>query len=376
MHRQQRKTGNGDDADTMEFTATCADLRDAVRSAGSVCSPTAELLAYTGVFIETTDEGVRVCGSNGGLSIVANVNGAVTGSHGNAVVVPGPVVSLLGNSPGADTARVSGDEDGNLSVTVGGNDPYRFRGLAVTFPPPLSVMGSYTPIGSQELADAVSVVDPVQNQNYPGVSLRSSAAGTRFAATDGYALHVASLTSGFGDFDGLVPPDVIADAVKAKADRIAIDTDGRLISLRGHSVTVTARLMQTAAGFPAVDSFLDASHPINVTVDAKAIREALKRLAAFGSGTLVRIVASNDGSALMMSVDVTDLGSGTETVPVEGDGTGINFAADRSILSTACAVHTGDTTLSWTNSTSAIRLTSGSQPHRTTVVMPVRIPEP
>jgi DNA polymerase III sliding clamp (beta) subunit (PCNA family) len=363
----------------MRVATTCAALRAATSAAKAVCDPNAAVLAYTGVHLVATSDGsgdgglgaLAVEASDGDAAITASVDGADVAEPGSIVVAPEPLLRLLDASSGADPVELV--TDGNdVAVRIAGGDPYRLRGLAVTFPTLLHVSLPGGPVDPERFATAVAAVRPAAGGAYEGVSLRSSPDGVRLAVTDGFRLHVAAIPGeGFGDFDGIVSVDVIDWAVRAKAHSIAVDSGGKLIAIRGAHATITARLLAPATPFPPIDNLLGGGWGHQCEADTAALKALLGRLAAVGVN--VPVVVAGEAGSLTFTASQSDVGEGNERLEVGGDAAGVEFGADRGFFAAACGVHGPRATLGYNSATQPVTLTSQSRGvDVTTVLMPVR----
>lgn len=354
----------------MRVTTNRSALREALGAARVVCDLKAPVLAHTGVRLRADDDGFTVCGSDGTISILATVAGAIV-HHAGELVMPPEALSALVDAADAKAELELSEERGDLKVSVAGKKPYKLRGLAVTFPTPLSVSLPGGDIDPAQLAGALAIVRPATGAT-AHVAVRSSAAGVRLAATDGYRLHVGLLDcSGFGDFDGIVGVEVLEWATKAKASRIAVDSEGKLMALVGPQTVVTARLLQPTTPFPAIDGLLTDTATVHCTCAPEAWTPALGRLAAVGVNAPVA-VESDDSGQLTLSASQSEVGEGSETISVEHLDGAVAFAADRAFLADAVSVHRATMTLCFTGATQPFVLRSGQGLQAVTVVMPVK----
>lgn len=355
----------------MRFSTTAGALRDALTTARHATPAIPSLVAYSGALLLVKGERLSVIGSDGETTISAVV--AVSGAtDGQILLPPKPLGAWLATLAADAVVEVEAGDGVDVEVRAGKSAPYRFRPLAATFPLPAAPKSAPRAVDLSRLGAGLAAVRTSVAKEAPGVQLVSSAEGLILHSTDNYRLSRSMLPeAGFGEFTGLVSLSVLDRVARHQVSEVSVDARARTLRFGGPEVVISTRLLGTP--FPAVEAVLGATPPFQVGVEVEGLRTALSRLAAIAEASPLR--CRLDDSVLVLSVENTDLGSGSEEVPLTSAvAAPFEFAVKLAYL--VDAVHSHDTdevVLGWSGSMAALYLNSVSPLPVTSVVMPVRL---
>ena len=327
------------------------------------------MMAYSAIMINAKAGSISVTGSDGELSVRCSVEGTVQ-EDGVTLVQPRPLAAWLGTL-GDVVLELSDSGDGDLTVSPLNGAAYRFRTVSATFPQTPKLSGIAKPVDLDDLHLALSAVRPAVDRDHRVVQLVSSDSELRVNATDTYRLCQATLRAGgFGEFSGLVPLSIL-EQVSPDTDSVVVDASGRVIELRGPKFIYSARL--AAVAFPAVDSVLANLPEKRVTMEIAPLKKALSRLAAVVDQEPLRVRVGK--SSMELSVAGSPIGSGAETVAVEGGPDAeFEFGVNLSYLSEALTGRSGtEITLAYSTPVAPLFFVSAGEVPVTCAVMPVRL---
>lgn len=323
------------------------------------------LAAYTGVLLQIQGGFLLATGSDGETTVTAKLAVDVA-TPGQALVVPGPVLGYLEKlDPGR--ARLWIDESTDLCVSVGGRDPYRFRQLGATFPAPRIERAGLVPA---QLGDLRSALAAVRHAADGLVQLRSDDHQVILSATDRYRIAQAFLPgAGFGEFTGVVPLAALDHLGREPIEQIGLDSRGRQLRARGPELFLTTRLIDEP--FPDVTPIVAEPRAHKVSLLRHPLLEALDRLSTVSSRRTVSIKISS--GYLEISAANVELGSGAETIRVEGYCDEFACHVNAGFLRDAVAAHVADRLeLGWNGALQPLHLRSVGDLVVCTVVMPIQ----
>ena len=354
----------------MKFSLPAGLLRTAIATAGHATPRNPQLIAYSGVLVQLSGTVCFAIGSSGEVTIAARVNVAKAASDGQALVPPGPVSRYLATLPADQEITASADDSSDFTISLPGrSSPYTFRQIPAAFPMPAASTGETADVDFTRLQAAVRSVRTAADAS--GVQLLSSGRELVLSTTDTYRLaRVALPEAGFGQFCGQLSLAALDTITRQRIDKVTTDQDGRVLRLSGPDVVISTKLLATP--FPDVSGIAPAPGAQVFTMERAALVQALEHLSAVATDItpLHCAVRNND---LVLSVDSTDVGSGSETIAISsGPQAELEFAVKLTFLSEAIASHDCQyLDLHFCGPNQALFFTSQEPFSTTTVVMPV-----
>lgn len=356
----------------MKFTTTTSDLRDALERASKVVPKAPSQVVYTGVRMAVTGGHLVVTGSAEGETTVSVTVAVTEPSSGDKVVYPKPLLTLLAGLSPSTVLHVSAGTGPDLRVQPAGARPYTFRLLEATFPNTAVPAAHVHDVDLTHLATALRAVRwPAAKSGL--VHVASYPDRVALHSTDGLRLASADLPGAtFGDFDGLLPYDVLEQIASIGAVRVSLDRRGKVVTAASPAVTITTRVADET--FPNVDSVLDNMPAQSVVVPVKETTRALARLASVADKRPIVLSIVGDEMTLS-SPESSGAGSGAERLELPGPARAeLTCALNMTYLREALDAHPTDmVTLSWSAADEAVFLTSSDPVPVTTVVMPFRV---
>jgi len=327
------------------------------------------MMAYSAVSLSAKGDSLVLTGSDGELTVSSKAAASVS-EAGSSLVQPRPLSAWLATVE-AERLELVDDGSGDLVISAGGSSPYRFRTLSTSFPATPRLAGSPKPVNLAGLSEAISSVAKSVDRDNRIVQLVSSDTALRINATDTYRLTQAVIEgAGFGDFSGLVPLSLL-EQLSDDVESVVVDGSGRVLELRSPTTTWTTRL--AASAFPAVDSVLANVPASSAILPVVATRRALGRLKAIVDQEPLHCSFSKKEA--VFSVPGSPLGSGSESVPLEGGPeTAFEFGVNLSYLDEALGVRSAEkVTVYYSASVAPLFFISSGRVQVTSVVMPVRL---
>lgn len=355
----------------MKFSTRAGSLADALSVARQALGKTTTLVAYTGVHLVVKAGELTVTGSDGETTVTAAVP-VTKATAGQVLIPPKPIATYLATFDPATELTVDTDGAYEVVVTTPGGSPYRFRSLAESFPTPAPLKAEKVPVDFRRLPSALAAVNASSGKERL-VQLVSGDAGLQVHTTDGYRLTRAALPeAGFGPFSGLLRLGVLEQIARAHVTAVQVDPRGRVFAAFGTDATLVTRLVDER--FPAVGTVLDGLPPYSITLPSADLRMALSRLAAV-TETTRPLHVKVDGTAMLLDMDSVNIGSGDEQVTLSTPApTPLTFGVNLDFLAEAVGSHpAAELTLSWSEATQPIFLSSADPLPITGVVMPVRL---
>lgn len=361
----------------MRCTVSAGELRKALLTASHVTPAVPAQPAFSGVLLRVRGDELTILGSDGDTTIAARA--AVESSdNGQILIPPRPLSLYLGSVPTEASVVVSSDSDVEMSVTVGSGAPYRFRGIAATFPVPGGSRATPVQTDLSRLGDALSAVRPCAGRDAPVVQLVSKKDSLTLHATDNFRLGRAVLPgAGLGDeFSVVLSTSVLDRVARSQVTSAQAEQNGRVLKFFGPSVAVSTRVL--AVSFPAVEQILSIVPPNSAVVPADLIRPALQRLAS-----VERLASASDSAPLVvtishdhieLAVENADLGTGREIVPLDSSPTDtVSLALNLAYLADALAPAGDSARIEWSSATDTVYVRGLGDLEVTTAIMPIRI---
>lgn len=361
----------------MKVTTTAGQLSETISVAANITPNRPQLTAYSGVLVSATRGRLAVRGTNGETTVTSMCRVSDV-TEGQVLIPPGPLTRYLNALPPETPITVEVPSTTQLVVSATGAKPYKFTALADSFPTSTVPRLDKVEADLSMLDEAVSVVaacaEVLSGSAEKVVQLVSDANGLRLHATDRFRVARAALptSSGFGEFDGLLPLRVLSLAASINPTHVQIDTKGRTIVFHAENTVVSARLIPIP--FPVVDSVLAATPPYRVQLDRTATLAAMKRLSAVVPPKgAVKIVVSGD--LFTLEIPQGSSGSGEESLTLAAAAgaeleTAVSFEFLKTVLESH---HSDDVTFGWSAPHQALFFSSTDPVPATHAVMPVKL---
>jgi len=303
--------------DLPAFSATTADLANAVHNVARFLPTRTVDPVLTGVLVTADADGLVLAGTDRERAVRLSCPATV---HTDGVV-------LVPGRPLAETLRAL--EDDEVRVAVEGarlairTSRARFAlplldvdvHPGVAQPPPLAgwvagdrVLPAFTAVAGAASKDGALPL-------FTGVRIRANGERLRLVATDRYRMALAELPwrSAAGDLDVLVPASLLTEIVRqaAGAPEIALHADAdRAAVAWGQKVVSTALL---AMPFPDENRYLDRTGDATVELAPTELAGAVRRVGLYAGGQGAVTMDLADGE-VRVRTDSTELGEAEESV--------------------------------------------------------------
>lgn len=299
------------DADHMRCSLRASDLRAALTEAAHLTPSVPSQPAFAGVLLLVGKGHLTVVGSNGDSTLAVRRD-AVTGSEGQALIQPKPLIAYLSTIRADTEVVLEGAGDLELAVTAGNANPYTFRLINATFPLPPRRRSDPAPVDFSRFAAALSAVRVAIGRENLSLQLVSGPDGLFLSATDNYRLARAHLPeAGFGEFSNVLSLATAEMLARVNVSGVLIEQSSRSLRFSGEHSTLIARPLSIS--FPAVDNVIDTPTTYEVALPVRALETAIQRLGALASGD-TPVAVSLVGTEAVLAVENVDLGSGREAV--------------------------------------------------------------
>jgi DNA polymerase III sliding clamp (beta) subunit (PCNA family) len=354
----------------MRISVTAGSIRDALNRARQIIPSTPALLAYSGVFLQTSgDESLRLTASDGDSTMTIALAVEVAAS-GQVLVAPRPLLGLLASIPASTMVELALAENGDVVVSGEGINPYSFRPLSATFPIPTTPASGIHPERLAMLADALMLVRAAAGRDTPVIQVISDGDLLVLHATDGFRLaRVALAGAGFGTFSGVLGLQVVDRAARMNPSQVTVDLKARTLAFRSDSVVLTTRMLATP--FPAVETVLLNTPAAVTSCVASDVAASLSRLSAIAEqGT---IALEFTGSELHLRASAAEVGAGHEIIALRTPVPSTFQLQLRApyLADAVAAFGDGDVSIAYSGALQPLFLSGGTLPV-THVVMPVR----
>lgn len=356
----------------MRCNLLAGELRNALSAASHVTPTTPSQPAYAGVLLTVTDDQLTALGYDGETSISATAT-ATDATPGQVLVPPRPIAAYLATLDPTQSVTLEAVSEVEVALTSDSGAPYRFRRLPTVFPLPPVIKNPSTAIDLSRLAAALTAVRTSVPKETPVVQLVSGKFGLRLHATDNYRLTRVELAEAYlgADLTAVISLSVLERLARFAVQTVQVDPTGRSIRFAGPDTAITTRFL--AMDFPNVDTIVERHLEHSCTLPVPELRIALSRLAAVAESSPLNVALSQN--ELTLSVENTDLGSGTEHLMLtDHQDAPFSFAAKLSYLSDALAgLGSNDVTMSWSSANEAVYLSTPAPLPVTCIVMPMRL---
>lgn len=327
------------------------------------------MIAYTAILIRVKGSNLHVTGSDAETTITTTVTLEGDHAEGSVLIPPKALATWLSRLDDNATLTATLDDAGDLCCDAG-RSPYTFRPMTASYPEP-SGRGVQIPETSGDTALLAAAVAAVRHASDGSVRLDSSGERLTVTATDNYRLAQVTVGGvGFGNREGVIGLAALDQITRhAPLTHLGIDSQGRELRARSERVHITARLEATP--FPAVDGVLSQQPLHTTTLNAAELRTALERLVPLAGRTPAVLTVT--GTELTVTVENTELGSGSEVVQCSAAGE-FQCGVDPTYLRDAVSAQVGDEiTLGWTSPQLALRVRSSSVIAVDCLLMPIKL---
>jgi DNA polymerase-3 subunit beta len=361
----------------MRCTVSVGELRKALLTASHITPAVPAQPAFSGVLMRVRGDELTILGSDGDTTIAARVR-VDSADNGQILIPPRPLSLYLGNVPADAAVELNAESDVEMSATVGNGAPYRFRGIAATFPVPGGSRSTPVQTDLSRLGDALAAVRPCAGRDAPVVQLVSKKDSLTLHATDNFRLGRAVLPgAGLGEeFSVVLSSSVLDRVARSQVTSAQAEQNGRILRFFGPSVAVSTRVL--AVSFPSVEQILSVVPPNSAVVPADLVRPALQRLAS-----VERLPSASDSAPLVvtisddhieLAVENADLGTGREVIPIDSPPTGtVSLALNLTYLADALASAGDSAKIEWSSATDTVYVRGLGDLEVTTAIMPMRI---
>lgn len=209
---------------------------------------------------------------------------------------------------------------------------------------------------------------------FRGVKIEFSTEKTRAIATDGFRLAYYNLPIVSGlEGDVVIPARSVDEMTKLLSDGdVHISTADNQLSIKNGNYKANIKLMEGT--FPDYERVIPSSFPVNVTLDADVLSEAVSRVAVMADKTANNRVDFFIKDGTLQITAEGSYGRSQEALEVmqEGEDPEIALAYNAKYLVDALNPMTGDLKLSFSGTTSPSVLTSFKDPNYLAMVVPLR----
>lgn len=311
--------------DDMKITAATNRLAEVVgkvrrfAATGASASP-----ALQGILLEASGQKLRLTASNREATVTALADVQVD-SEGRALIPAQLLAQYLAKMPGENTTlTLSG---GGLEIASGGR-AYTLRSMNPDDYPDLVLDGNAAADGAEVNAgDFFAAVTRVAKAastdtarpSLTGVYFTRSGGRSVLVATDTYRMAVEAVETPF-DRDVLVGARALTDIARVMGNgQITVSVGERHVVFASEDLRAAARLIE--GNFPRWEKVIPKTHPHTVTVETTALDDAVDAAALLAADAIpVQLNVTEDH--IELSVNNTEVGQGSETIPAEGQLSG------------------------------------------------------
>lgn len=330
---------------------------------------------FSGVLLRASEDGEVVLHTTDGM--VASARCALDASVEEPfeTVVSCKLLSTV--AKGLQDAPVRMETDGTSLVVRCGSYVTRLRTIDASDFPEFPTVGAVqaVEVDSAVLADmadhACRMVgrDP-SRPTLAGVLVEAGGGRIRMVATDSYRLGIAEADcSGDASLSAVLHGQTLRETASQLGGTVSIVADDTLASVSSGRVEYVSRLVE--GSFPNWSALMPTGPASEYVVDAREMRDAIARVGVIAK-TSPRVTLSFADGELRMGAMSNDVGEATETVPVDGDGSG-SIALNCRYLADAIGAAEGDVTVELRGETMPATFRSWGTVDRRCLLMPVRM---
>jgi len=376
----------------MKLTCSPETLSQALTVVSRAVSPRTTLPILNNVLLQTSEQGLRLTGTNLEIGIVNHVEAEVAAE--GAITLPAKLLTeFVAQLHGAPMEMELDTSTNTLSVRCGPYSNVRIKGIdAAEFPPlPAREEGLKVKLDQAELLPAMeqTVVAASTDEGRPvmtGVMTQLDGQTLTFAATDAHRLAVKTLQVGSvegrpaegGEVDSVIIParalQELSRILKGEGEvemTLAPARNYVFFSLPG--LELMSRLIEGT--YPNYSQVIPEQSNTQVTVAGRELLERTRGVAIFArdSANVVRI--KTEAGEISISANTTEVGSSEASVKAEIDGADIQIAFNsRYLLDVLGLIGSDKVTLSFNGPHSPGVVKPAGRDDYTYVIMPVRLP--
>lgn len=346
-----KQTAAVDRACTFPFSLSCERqvLAAAVQQVarGAATSDTTPILQQ--VLLEADHGTLRLAAMDREISLTSAV--PAPGAHSGRITAPARVLYDILDALSATTVSLASDMHHGLTVTAG-RARYTLRGLpAATFPamPPVTPQTRITLHAPALRGLLRKTLFAVATEGAPvltGALFTWDGARVTLVATDTrrLALAQATATGPARAVSVVMPGRALREAVHLLAGvggPITVLTDGLHLTLTVGRTQLTARVLDDP--FPAYARVLPPETGTRVTVERRALLDALRRAEVVARVGVNRVTVQAAGVALTLTARAHDLGTAREEVAADIDGPALAVGFNAAFLRDALEAYDAPT---------------------------------
>ncbi|NET09745.1 MAG: DNA polymerase III subunit beta [Symploca sp. SIO2B6] len=323
-------------------------------------------------------------------------------SSPGALTLPAKLLSDIISRLPDGNITLTADESQSVTLTCSSGE-YQVKGLPADDYPELPTMEEsdvvYLP--AEALADGLkgTLFSASADETKPlltGVHVKTQQDGLEFAATDGHRLAVVQTIAdrtdegtdenagkeqllATGEFDVTVPGKALRELERLlqmhqSSDAIAVRFDQGQLIIEWDNQRLTSRLLE--GQYPNYKQLIPKQFSRQMTVDRRLLISALERISVLADqkNGIVKLTLNPKESAVLLSVDAPDVGSGKESVAAQLSGEPLEIAFNAKYLQEGLkALTTTEVQFQCDTPTSPAVLTPVGGLKITYLVMPVQI---
>lgn len=377
----------------MHIQCTKDVLSSAVNIVQKAVQSSSSIEVYAGIFIEASDSGLTIVGTNTDLSIKTRAKASIfkTGK----VLIEGKLFSdIVRKWPAGKPINIVYDENTNNVIIDDGNENSSFKaevksmnvedypafpdaekdieeGLAKSW----DISQSLLKKAVNATAFAAARVD--HSRVYlTAILLESKEGFLRVVATDSHRMGYYQIPGVDGDISAMITADDLSDIAKLMDEEdeekiINLTLTPRRAFFDFDDTTVVTRLIE--GNFPLYERVIPTSHTTKVKVDRRTIVDAVDRIAVMvrgGSSLAVRLTVADN--SLTINSGEMEYGSAKEQVYVEKEGEDLEIKVDYRFLFEGLKAFTGESVeMMFKGPDSAILFKSKEMPGYIYLMMPL-----
>lgn len=299
-----------------------------------------------------------------------------------AVTVPARLLhEFVGGLPKDTTIELVFDKT-KLFISAGGYSSHIQGASAEDFPAlPTVQKGATVQITGTELKNALerTMLAVSRDETRPvlgGVYFHVAEEQLYLAATDGYRLAEAKLTSSKDEFNGIVPIQTIQDIQRILQDNqeetVTLQFDESQLSLVSGQTTLVSRLIE--GQYPAYQQLIPEKSDISFTIARDELLTAAKLAGLFAreSGGSITLRANEDDNQIIVSSVASQVGDNSSTLPAKVRGSGEVVVNVRYLTEALNCFDSKDINFRFSGAISPCVLSSVDQPGYQHIVMPLK----
>lgn len=305
----------------MEFTIKQNELDKGLSFVSSATDRKMEILTF--IRIETLGENaLRLTGTDLEITSRCDVVGDVE-SPGSVLIEAKRLAAIVNGLP--DDELYFTVDDQHWVTLTSGKSKYRFAGLSADkYPQDIETVPPQATLATGDLKGLIKrtsfAIDAKSSKfQLNGVQCEIRENTLRLVAMDGYRLPIAEAPAKFNTGDTfLIPMRAVTELAKVDSSTLGIaNTQNHLFFSWPDHLIVSRKPQGT---FPAYEKVIPADCELEVTFNADAMRDAVKRASLMANDEMQALKFAFDGDEAVVSTISRSAGEGEERVAVEYAG--------------------------------------------------------